>query len=275
MIKKVKKSLAVLGPKDTFSDIAAHKYSADAEICYTHDVEEIFELVAKGKVKQGIVPIENKLHGTVRETLDYLFHKKVHVTGEISIPVHHSLVIMPNAKKNDIKHVLSHSQPLSQCKKYLRKNFPKAELQALSSTAAAIEKLLRTRNKCVAVIASEIAAKNSNLKTFAKNIEDEKGNETTFVVVEKGDYKPLKSDQKNSTKTSIAFHFSADAPGSLFSVLKIFADARINLTKIESRPIQKKFKDYIFYLDFEGLPKKSILKKVGKQVRALKILGSY
>ena len=108
---------------------------------------------------------------------------------------------------------------------------------------------------------------------MAENIEDEEGNSTTFLVIRKGTAK------NSGLKTSIAFHFSADAPGSLFTVFKDFADARINMTKIESRPTKARFGDYIFYLDFEGgltEPKvKKILKAVGKKVAKLKILGSY
>ncbi len=274
-----KNSIALLGPKNTFSDIAATDYlkksNSNLKKYYAKNIDEIFDLVEKGKVKEGIAPIENKSHGTVRETLDLLFHRKVHITHEINIKVHHSFITMSHAKKGDIRKVLSHSQALNQCKKYLKKNFPNAEVQALSSTAAAIERLISSNDKSLAAIAPELAGQESQLKIMAKTIEDEQNNSTTFIVVRKG----KTAEQKNSTKTSIAFHFDSDSPGSLFTVFKDFSDAKINMSKIESRPTKAKFGDYIFYLDFDGnissAKIKNTLKKVEKKVAKLKILGSY
>jgi len=181
---------------------------------------------------------------------------------------------LPHAKRTDIKRILSHSQALNQCKKYLKKNFPKASVEAFSSSGAAIDKLVHTRDKSIAVIAPQQAAK--GLKIMAKNIENEKDNYTTFLAIEAGDFK---TPQNKTRKTSIAFHFSKDSPGSLFTVFKDFADAKINLTRIESRPTKAKYGDYIFYLDFEGdIHSKKIqstLKKVKDKVERLKVLGSY
>ncbi|MBD3360752.1 prephenate dehydratase, partial [Candidatus Peregrinibacteria bacterium] len=241
---------------------------------YTKDIDEVFELVKKGKAVYGIIPIENKLHGTIRETLDALFHENVYIDDEIKIPVHHFLFALKNTKKRDIKRILSHSQALNQCKKYLKKNFPEASLEAFSSTAFATEKLLKSKSRYVAVIAPEIAEENKKLKILDKNIEDKKGNSTIFIVIKKGNVV-----SKKGKKTSVAFHFSKDSPGSLFTVFKDFADAGINLTKIESRPTKARFGDYIFYLDFEGGtsdPKiRRTLRNVEKKVAKLKILGSY
>jgi len=274
-----KNSIALLGPKNTFSDMAATDYlktsNYNLKKYYAKNIDEIFDLVEKGKVEEGIAPIENKSHGTVRETLDLLFHRKVHITYEINIKVHHSFITMSHAKKSDIRKIISHSQALNQCKKYLKKNFPKAEVQALSSTAAAIERLISSNDKSLAAIAPELAGQESQLKIMAKTIEDEQNNSTAFIVIKKG----KTAEQKNSTKTSIAFHFDSDSPGSLFTVFKDFSDAKINMSKIESRPTKAKFGDYIFYLDFDGSLSsakiKNTLKKVEKKVAKLKILGSY
>lgn len=300
-IKPTLSHIAVLGPKNTFSDIAADQYLQNSgkssssaaksstvalKKYFVRELDEIFDLVEKGKVKEGIAPIENKLHGTIRETLDALFVRNVHIVKEINIPIHHCLIVLPHGDKSDIKKIISHSQALHQCKKYLQKNFSKTLKESFSSTGAAIEKLLSSNDKSIAVIAPELAA--DGLKILAKNIEDEHDNSTAFVVIKRGviDYKKSTSikslpqaEQKNSSKTSIAFHFSADSPGSLFTVFKDFADAKINLTKIESRPTKKHFGDYIFYLDFEGNltePKvKKVLAEVEKKVAKLKVLGSY
>lgn len=270
-----KNHIALLGPANTFTDMAATRYLQGRSLkkYFARDIDEVFELVEEGKVKEGIVPIENKLQGTVRETLDELFYRDVYIAQELNIPVHHCLITLAHAKKLDIRYVLSHSQALNQCREYLKENFPKAEKQNFSSTAAALQEMLAKNDKILAVIGPVEAVDSPNLKILAKNIEDEPDNSTTFIIIRKG------KATNSGPKTSIAFHFSADAPGSLFSVFKDFADTKINLTKIESRPTKARFGDYIFYLDFEGglaEPKvKKVLKAVGQKVARLKVLGSY
>jgi len=291
--------IALLGPKYTFSDFAADKYLIchselvsgskipnqvrnDNGKFYARDLEEVFELVEKGKVAKGIVPIENKLDGTIRETLDLLFHKNVHINGIINLPIHHYLVVLPHANAKNITTIISHQQPLNQCKKYLAKHFPNTAREAYSSTVKALEKMIFSNNQALAVISSKEAAQAYDVKILAENIEDDPSNSTSFYVIEKGEYKPQNSEQKNSTKsqkTAIAFYFDKDSPGSLFKVFEDFANAKINLTKIESRPTRKEFGDYIFYLDFEGSlfadNVKETLNKVSKKVARLKILGTY
>ncbi len=272
--KPQKKQIAVLGPMNTHTHLAAQKYSPQSSFFFARTIDEVFELVESGKVRQGIVPIENKLNGTIRETLDNLFARKVHIKDEINIPIHHCLIAFADSHAKNIKKIFSHNQALAQCGKYLKKNFPKAELIETASTGAAIENLITTNNLSLAAIAPEVAA-GKNLKILAKNIEDQSENSTTFVIVEKGQPKA----ETNAKKTSIAFHFSADSPGSLFAVLQDFAENKINITKIESRPTKARFGDYIFYLDFEGslgeAKVKKALKAIGDKVAKLKILGSY
>jgi prephenate dehydratase len=285
--------IALLGPAKTFSDIAADKFIKSSKKSFqkyfAKSIDECFEMVEKGITDCAIVPVENKLNGTVREVLDNLFYKKIHITAEVLLPVHHCLIVLKSAKAKDIKTIASHSQALSQCKKYLKKNFPKVSLEAFSSTSLALQKLLSLQDESLAVIASQEAAKLSGIKIFAKNIEDESWNSTTFLVIEKGDFvlpKPSKAEQKSRTrlssklKTSIAFYFKKDQPGSLFSVFKIFADKKINLSKIESRPSRSEFGGYIFYVDFEGGASPgssglSALNSLQKIVARLKIFGSY
>lgn len=279
-----KRDIAVLGPKNTYSDIGVQKYLQKREKgnrrFYASTIEEVFELVEKGAVELGIVPIENKLHGTVRETLDYLFLKKVEIVDEIQIPINHALIMHSHAKKGDIKRIISHSQALNQCKKYIKKNFPKAQLEAYSSTAAATEKMITSGDKGIAVIAPEIAAENAGLKILGRKIQDDPENVTTFIVIQKTKKRSLDKDQQaKCTKTSIAFYFSEDSPGTLYTVFEDFAKAKVNMTKIESRPTKSKLGQYIFYLDFDGniyTPKiQKLLKSIDKKVEYLKILGCY
>ena len=265
------KHIAVLGPANTFSDMAADKYLQDSSLkkYFARDIEEIFDLVEKGKVQEGIVPIENKLQGTIRETLDALFTSNVHIVKELSLPIHHCLITLSHAQKSDITKVISHTQPLNQCKKYLAKHFSKVDKESFSSSGAAIDQLINLNDISVAAIAPEIAASRPELKIMETNIEDSKDNSTSFIVIRKG------KSGTSGTKTSIAFCFSKDKPGTLFEILKIFADAKINLSKIESRPTKAKFGEYIFYLDFDDSANNPILESIEKKVAKLKILGRY
>lgn len=278
------KAVAVLGPEGTYSGLAAAKFIAEGKEeltpIYLDSIDKVFEAVVKGRAKQGIVPVENKINGSVRETLDNLFQHQVKVIGEVVLPIHHCLVGLPHANKSDISKIISHEQALSQCHQYMRKNFPTIKESALASTAAGIHELLITQNKNLAVIAPQEAAEKNNLKIVASNIEDEKGNETHFFVIQKGEFAAADAKKDSAANhVAIAFHFGENMPGTLFSVFEIFAKAKIDLTKIESRPTSKKFGNYIFYLDFQGrftaAKVQKALKEVAKKVKKLKILGVY
>lgn len=275
--KPIKTDLAILGPKNTFTDKSAVSYLKNNHLTpyYANTIEEVFELVESGQLAAGVIPIENKLHGTVRETIDQLFIRQVHIEKSTKETIKHSLITLNSTKKNQIKRIISHPQALSQCKKYLAQHHLKAKLTTASSTAAAVAKLLKTNDKDTAVIASKLAAEDPRLKIIAENIADHKDNETKFVFIKKG---PVPKDTTGNI-TSIAFHFDQDSPGSLFTVFKEFAKAKINMTKIESRPTKSSMGDYIFYLDFIGnlhdKKTQSVLKSLTKIVKKIKVLGCY
>ena len=140
------------------------------------------------------------------------------------------------------------------------------------STVSAMETLIQQKHPFTAVIGPAEAAQSRKLKILARNIENDHSNQTTFIVI-------AQQGQKKGTKTSIAFNFSKDKPGSLFAIFREFADAKINLTKIESRPAPKELGEYIFFLDFDGNltdPRvKKTLSRVRKYVATLKTFGSY
>ena len=275
----LKNSLAVLGPRGTYSDIAANKYGESIAKTYFKSIDEVTDAVAKGLVKEGIIPIENKLHGSIRESMDALFYKNIHIAAALDLKIQHCLITLAGSKK--ITKILSHSQALNQCANYLKKNFPKAEQVSVASTAKAVENLLISQDANMAVIAPKEAAKHHSLKIHDQNIANEKENITKFFLIKKGKAPLQKNKTGDSSQraTSIAFYFSSDSAGSLFTVFKDFADAKINMTKIESRPANKKFGEYIFYLDFAGgISDKKVqntLKKIGTKVAKLKILGTY
>ena len=272
--------LGVLGPKNTFTDIACdlyvQKFPKNTSKEYFGTIWEIFNALKKGVITKGIVPMENSIHGTVRETFDELFKSNLKIELKFSIPIHHCIAVKKSTRVGNIKKIVSHQQALNQSSGYLRKNMPQAQYIGFPSTSGAIKSLMKDKKGEKAVICSEKAANEHHLKIIGENIEDQKGNKTWFAVLSKNGY--TKRDVKNMV-TSVAFHFQKDSPGTLFTVFKDFNDAKINMTKIESRPAPKKWGSYIFFLDFEGSDNdKNIvktLKKVEKKVALLKNFGSY
>ncbi|MCK5600257.1 prephenate dehydratase, partial [Candidatus Pacearchaeota archaeon] len=268
--------LVVLGPENTFSSLAAKKYDSKAKIWYANTITEVFGWVQKGVIQKGIVPIENKMTGSVVETSDNLFESKLKIQESFELPIHHFLATLNKVQKSEIKTIYSHAQPIRQCRKYLKKHFPKVDFVSMPSTAAALKKVVSENLYDSAVICSEDAAKAFRMTLLAKNIEDYKLNSTRFVVIGKKEA-PIKKSHRY--KTSIAFYFSADAPGTLYQVLGEFAGANANMTKIESSANPQIPGGHVFYVDFEGhsteLYIKKMLSKIKKHVAVLKVLGSY
>lgn len=273
-----KYTIVTLGPANSYSDLTSKKYNPEAKIYYTQSIREVFELVKAGKIKQGIVPIENKIEGSVRETMDLLFDTNLKIVQKLVLPIRHCLAVLPHTEKTRIQKIMSHTQALNQCERYLQKHYPRAEILTTKSSSEAMHFVLEKNLQNTAAIGSEVAANELKLKILAKNIGDEKENETHFYVIEKVVKQKLQVMSKN-TQTSIAFYFDADTHGTLFGVLQEFAKAKINLTRIESRPAGQKMGNYIFYLDFDGnLQDKKIitvLEKIEQKVSNLKILGGY
>jgi chorismate mutase/prephenate dehydratase len=265
--------IAYLGPKGTFCEQAAKKYFSSSRVTFIPypSIGIVFDMVEKGRTEYGVVPVENSLDGSVRLTLDRLLITKMMVSGEVEHRIIHNLIAKSGTRIEDINSVVSHPQALAQCRLFLKKELPNAQLQAVNSTAKAVELLNQMNN--AAAIGTDIAAKNNKMVILAQNIEDHPNNFTRFFILSKKDNAPTGSD-----KTSLIFSVK-DAPGALYKILKIFAMKNINLTKIESRPERGKPWKYIFYLDFEGHRKeaknRSALDNMEKQCIFLKVIGSY
>lgn len=262
--------IATLGPKGTYSNIAAMKYDTKAKIVFCQFISEVFDLVKNNKANLGIVPIENSLNGSVYETLDSLYINKLKIIDELSLEIKHTLL----SKSKNFSKILSHSQAIGQCLKFLKKN-KKIEIEAVGSTAKAAE--IAGMDEKYAAIGNELLAKIYGLKIINNNISDSSINQTKFIVVSKN--KKPENIKKNKYKTFIAIFTKVDRPGLLFDVLSIFRIMNINLTKIESRPSKKQIGQYIFYIEFEGneldADIKKMLEHLKRIVSEVKIFGSY
>lgn len=265
---KKQSSVAVLGPEGTFTEAAAKKMFGTAKLIHCDNVSEVFSLAGK-KVDYGVVAIENSLEGTVNTTADNLLEHNLKIVKETILNINLCLITLPEAKKEDIRSIISHPHALAQCEKYLKKNFPGARLVRYDSTTAAIKELKGLELGNTAAVGPGFAAKKYGLKILKEHVEDAPS-QTRFLAVSK--------KEADGKKSSIIFSLK-DRPGSLYEVLKDFAEAKINLTKIESRPSKKKLGEYLFYIDFNGSLKnkgiKKVLGKVKEKTTYMKLLGSY
>lgn len=264
--------IGVLGPEGTYSESAAVRWARevpDVRLVYFSDFEGVLRSVESGELDAGVVPVENSLEGAVTSVMDLLLHLEIVIAGEINLPIKQCLV---GRGESEIKIILSHPQALAQCRQYLRKNYPQAEIRTTGSTSHAAR--LAQEFPEMAAIAGAGAAERYGLRVLARGIQDEPDNVTRFIVVAKRIPRMSGRD-----KTSLVIYLQRDRPGALFSILQEFAERSINLTRIESRPSRKGLGDYYFYIDLEGHMSEdavsSALMAIGKKASMVKVLGSY
>ena len=276
LIQGLTHKVGYLGPQGTFTHQAALEFfpKAGTEFITFDTMTEIFENVEKEKINFGVVPIENNLHGTVRETLDLLIEKDLVIYGEIELRIIQNLISLKNTDLSKIRNIFSHPQAFAQTRNWVKTNLPNADLIDVKSTAEAVNKILEMNSESYAAIGTDFASKIYDLKVLNSGIEDNSSNYTRFLIIskEENDFK------EGAMKTSLIF-VTKHTPGALYRVLKIFADSNINLSKIESRPRRKGRWEYIFLMDFEGDKTDprvlKIFDKMNENVIWYKILGSY
>jgi chorismate mutase/prephenate dehydratase len=263
--------VSCLGPLATFTHLAALRhFGSSATFVPVDSIRKVFENVETGKAEYGVVPIENSNEGIVSYTLDMFMDSDLKVVAEIILEVAHNLLSRQTDRAR-IRKIYSHPQALAQCRGWLESNMPGILTKETTSTARAAE--LAARDRESAAIASEVAARMYDLAMLERNIEDNRHNVTRFLVISK-EFPP----KTGNDKTSIMFSIK-DRPGSLYEILLPFKRAKINLTKIESRPSRRKAWEYIFFVDMEGhIEDKKVMKAIGQLKEGclyLKILGSY
>lgn len=262
--------IGTFGLEGSFSEKAARQWNGKAKLRYYDDILDTVDALLRNEVDYSLVPIENSLEGSIALTLDLLMEHELKIVGEVIVQVKHCL--LSKGKREDIKIILSHPQALSQCRKYIRKNFRNVEVRSALSTSHAAR--LASESEEIAAIASWESAGIYGLKILAENIQDGSENFTRFIVIGKKIPHVTGSD-----KTSIIVYIEKNRPGALYEILGEFAHRGIDLTKIESRPTKKVLGDYLFYIDMKGHIEdraiKDALDKVKSKVGMLKILGSY
>jgi len=263
--------VAFFGAEATYTHLAAReKFGSSANLRPTASIPEVFQEVVQGRAAFGVVPIENSTEGAVTHTFDCLVESDLQICAEIYLDIHHNL-LSRSGRESDVRRILSHPQALAQCRGWLARRFPSIPVDEVASTAHAA--IRAAEDESVAAISSALAKEVYGLETVAANIEDQSNNITRFVVIGK-----LRTRPSGDDKTSLVFSVQ-DKPGVLHQMLQPFARSRINLTKIESRPIKNKPWEYVFFLDMRGHREQSAVKKaiagLEKHCLFLKILGSY
>ncbi|MDB2344873.1 prephenate dehydratase domain-containing protein [Pelagibacteraceae bacterium] len=267
--------VAIQGELGAYSHIAVEKLYKDAEIKTCSTFEETFKQAYNDSSYKIVIPIENSLAGRVAD-IHYLLPKyKLQIHGEYFLPVEHFLLGKPDAKIEDIKYVRSHAQAISQCQNIIVKRKFKSIISV--DTAGSAKDLAEGKDKSIAAIASNLSAKMYNLKILEKNIEDEKGNVTRFLIMGKNIEQPEYTNDKKFI-TSCIFRLKSE-PSALYKSLGGFATNQVNLTKLESFSVKNTFDQTNFYLDFEGHLEQTAVKKaleeLGFHTETLDILGVY
>ena len=267
--------IGIQGELGAYSHIAVENLYKNADIKTCSTFEDTFKLAYNDQTYKIIIPIENSLAGRVAD-IHYLLPKyKLQIHGEYFLPVEHNLLGKPDATIEDIKYVRSHAQAISQCQKIINEKNFKPIISV--DTAGSAKDLAKGKDKTIAAIASELSAKMYNLKILKKNIEDDKGNVTRFLIMGKNIEQPDYDDNKKFL-TSCIFRVKSE-PSALYKCLGGFATNQVNLTKLESFSVKNTFEQANFYLDIEGHLEQSKVKKaleeLGFHTETLDILGVY
>ncbi|MCM1113934.1 MAG: prephenate dehydratase [Clostridium sp.] len=238
------KPIACQGVEGAYSGETANVLFPDSPVNFYKQFEDVFEAVNKGEAKFGVIPVENSTAGSVHESYDLIMKYRFYVVGAYDLKIDHCLCAKEGTRYEDITDVYSHPQALSQCNNFL-KNFNFTGVN-YTNTAAAAKYVAESEKNDIAVICSERAAKKYGLKIIKKNIQNNNNNRTRFIVISK---ELIISNDAN--KISLIFR-TAHKTGSLYRVLGRFSMAGLNLTKLESRPVEDGSFTYHFYTDIQG-----------------------
>ena len=259
------------GEAGAYSEQAVFNYFGNVETIPCESFDAVFDTVISNQCESALIPIENSLAGSIHQNYDLLLRHDLHIVGEYFLRVQHCLISMPDVKIKDIKKAISHPQALGQCAGYLRNHGIKAE--QVYDTAGSVKMLKESGARDVAAIASRRAAELYGMQILEEGIEDNLENYTRFLAIQQEPKIP-----EGESKTSIVFTLK-NVPGALFKALSVFALRDIDLTKIESRPLQGSPWEYLFYIDFIGATHEEITKRaldhLGEYAVMLRVLGSY
>jgi chorismate mutase/prephenate dehydratase len=263
--------VAFLGPVGTFSEQAVYKqfgHAIEAMPCVS--IDEVFRATEAGTADFGVVPIENSSEGAINRTLDLLLQTSLAISGEVAIPVQHSLM-SKTGNMDGVTRICAHSQALAQCQAWLNQHFPHIERQAVASNAEAAR--MAGMDASIAAIASEIAGQQYTLGIVSAHIQDDPHNRTRFAVVGR-----LRTTPSGKDQTSLVLAVPNKA-GALYDLLAPLSKHKVSMTRFESRPARTGNWEYYFYVDVEGHVMQPQVAAAMAELHAsaafFKVLGSY
>jgi prephenate dehydratase len=268
------KIVAFQGERGAYSEAAAVVHFGEAVQplpCATF--EAVFDAVTEGSAEQGIIPVENSLAGSIHRNYDLLLRYDLKIVGEVQIRIAHQLIALSGVDMGDVRRVYSHPQALAQCEHSLDKLLPEAERVPTYDTAGSAKMLREEDVREGAAIASQRAAEIYDMVILRDDLQDNPENYTRFCILSQEASVP-----DSAAKTSIVFSMD-NVPGALFKSLAVFALRDIDLTKIESRPLQGKPWQYLFYIDFAGSIHETHCRNALNHLQEItgffRVLGSY
>lgn len=275
--------IGFLGPVATFTDIAVKKMFPTEQAVPYPTIPDCFDALMSDEVEIAVVPLENALEGSVNITIDYLVHEvDLPIIGEVTAPIRQHFMVHPDNKEKwkETNVVCSHSHAIAQCHKFLHRELKGVPCENMTSTAAAAAYIKNNPNVIGGAIANELAATVYGLAMVRKDIHDNKDNHTRFIIISK---KPISLNEKNKLfkghKTTVMITLPSDRAGALHQVLSAFAWRKLNLSKIESRPMKTGLGNYFFIIDIDMKQDDVLIPGVAAELEALdckvEILGSY
>ena len=266
--------VAYQGEPGAYSEAATIKFfgpEVQPIPCATFD--EVFRQVQTGESDRGTVPIENSLAGSIHRNYDLLLRHDLHIVGELILRVSHNLIANPGVVLADLERVYSHPQALDQCEQSLNALLPHVQRIPTYDTAGSVKLLRESDDRHAAAVASRRAAELHGMSILRESLEDDPQNFTRFLILSRQAIAP-----DLPAKTSVVFA-AKNVPGALFKSLSVFALRDIDLTKIESRPLQGKPWEYFFYVDFVGTLREercvNAINNLKEIASFLRVLGSY
>jgi len=268
--------IAYLGPEASNTHAAAmKKFGASVDYHAMATVSDIFTAVEKGESDYAVIPIENSTEGSVREALDSFVESDLKIVAQIYLEVTHALI--SNEPLEKITKVYSKDQALAQCRHWLQRHLPHAQLVEASSTSRAVQ--IAREEPGAAAVAGELAAQHYGVPVVIRNIQDKADNTTRFFVIGRKPSGPVGNGKDVSSFLISLGDEAASHSGSLLKMLMPMAERGINLSKIESRPSKKRPWDYYFFIDvtghYEDAAMKEALADLKKICPLVKWLGSY
>ncbi|HEO9034069.1 TPA: bifunctional chorismate mutase/prephenate dehydratase [Serratia marcescens] len=270
--------IAFLGPKGSYSHLAARQYAArhfDQLIeCGCQKFQDIFTQVETGQADYAILPIENTSSGSINEVYDLLQHTSLSIVGELTNPINHCVLIAGDSDLSQIETVYSHPQPFQQCSQFLNR-FPHWKIEYTESTAAAMEKVAKLNSPKVAALGSEAGGALYGLQVLEHNLANQQQNITRFIVLAR---KAIGVSEQVPAKTTLIMA-TGQQSGALVEALLVLRDNGIIMTKLESRPINGNPWEEMFYIDVQANLRADAMQKALRDLapitRSLKVLGCY